>query len=74
MAKHAQREVVENEIIHVNVLDLKSIQSGVFTYCKDKNFKHIRIMSNNITATSSINKKGGLKSHECNNTAKEILI
>ena len=57
MAKHTQREVDENEIIHVNVLDLKSIRFGVFTYCKDKNFKHIRIMSNKTTATSSINKK-----------------
>ena len=74
MEKHTQKEVDENEIIHVNVLDLKSIWFGVFTYCKDKNFKHIRIMSNNTTATSSINKKGGLKSHEFNNTAKEILI
>ena len=74
MAKHTQREVDENEIIHVNVLDLKSIQFGVFTYCKEKNFKHIRIMSNSTTAISSINKKGGLKSHEFNNTAKEILI
>ena len=74
MEKHTQKEVDENEIIHVNVLDLKSIRFGVFTYCKDKNFKHIRIMSNNTTATSSINKKCGLKSREFNNTAKEILI
>ena len=32
---------------------------------------HIRIMSNNTTAISHINKKVGLKMHECNKIAKE---
>ena len=31
-------------------------------------------MSDNTTAISYINKKGGLKSHECNKIAKEIWI
>ena len=61
----------ENEIIDINVLELKAIQFGVSTHSKDKNFKHIRIMSDNTTAISYINKKGGLKSHECNKIAKE---
>ena len=47
----------ENEITHMNVLELKAIQFGVLTYCKDKNFKHIRIMSGNTTDLSCINKK-----------------
>ena len=64
----------ENEITHKNGLKLKAIQIGVLTYCKDKNFKHIRIMSDNTTAISYINKKGGLKSHKCNKIAKEIWI
>ena len=41
----------ENEITHINVLELKVIQFGVLTYCK-----HIRIMSDNTTAMSYINK------------------
>ena len=64
----------EDEITHINVLELKAIQFGVLIYCKDKNFKHIRIMSDNTTAISYINKKGGLKSNECNKIAKEIWI
>ena len=42
----------ENKITHINVLKLKAIQFGVLTYCKDKNFKHIRIMSDSTTAIS----------------------
>ena len=64
----------ENEITHINVLELKGIQFVVLTYCKDKNFKHIRIMSDNTTAIPYINKKGDLKSNECNKIAKEIWI
>ena len=64
----------ENEITHINVLELKAIQFGVLTYCKDKNFKHVRIMSGSTTAISYINKKRGLKSNESNKTAKEIWI
>ena len=41
----------------MNVLELKAIQFGVLTYCKDKNFKHIRIMSGNTTDLSCINRK-----------------
>ena len=64
----------ENKITHINILELKAIHFGVLTYCKNKNFKHIRIMSDNTTAISYINKKGGLKSNEFNKSAKEIWI
>ena len=64
----------EDEITHINLLELKTIQFGVLTYCKDKNFKHIRIMSDDTTTTLYINKKRGLESNECNKTAKEIWI
>ena len=70
MAKNSQ----ENEITETNLLELKAIQSGVLTYCKDKNVKHIRIISDNTTAISYMNKKGDLKSHKCNKVAKEIWI
>ena len=64
----------ENEITYINVLELKAIQIGVLSYCKDKNFKYIRIMSGNTTTISYISKKGGLKYHECNKIEKKILI
>ena len=64
----------ENEITHRNVLELKAIHFGGSTYSKDKNFKHIGIMSDNSTAISYINKKGGQKSHDCNKIAKETWI
>ena len=70
MAKNSQ----ENEITETNLLELKAIQSGVLTYCKDKNVKHIRIISDNTTAISYMNKKGDLKSHKFNKVAKEIWI
>ena len=54
------------------MLELKAIQSILLTYCKHKNFKHIRIMSDNTTAISYVNKNGDLKSHECNKIVKEI--
>ena len=50
----------ENEITHIIVLELKAIKFGILTYGKDKNFKHIRIMSDITTAISYINKKGGM--------------
>ena len=56
------------------MLELKPIQFSVLTYCKDNSFKHIRIMYDNTTAISYIDKKGGLKSHDCNKIANEIRI
>ena len=59
------------EINHINVLELKAIFIGVLTYCKGKNYKHARVMSDNITAVSYVNNKGGIKSEFCNEIAKE---
>ena len=56
------------------MLELKAIKFGVLTYCKDKNFKRIRIMPDNTAAISYISRSGGLKSHNCNKIAKEIWI
>ena len=47
------------EINHINVLELKAILIGVQTYCKGKNYKHVRVMSDNITTVSYVNNKGG---------------
>ena len=59
-----------DEINDINVLGLKAIFIEVQTYCKRKNYKHVRVMSYNITAVSYVNNKGGIKSEFCNETEK----
>ena len=56
------------------MLELKAIFIGVQTYCKGKNYKHVRVMSDNITAVSYVNNKGGIKSEFCNKIAKELWV
>ena len=63
-----------DEINHINVLELKAIFIGVLTYCKGKNYKHVRVMSDNITAVSYVNNKGRIKSEFCNEIAKELWV
>ena len=48
-------------INYINKLELKAIFIGVQTYCNGKNCKHVRVMSDNITATFYVNNKGGIK-------------
>ena len=50
-----------DEINHINVLELKAILIGVQAYCKAKNYKHVRVMSDNITPLYYVNNKGGIK-------------
>ena len=63
-----------DEINHINVHELKAILIGVHTYCKRKNYKHVRVMSDNITAVSYVNNKGGINSEFCNKIAKELWV
>ena len=60
------------EIDNINVLELKAIEIGIYTYFKYKNFTHIRVMCDNITAISYINNMGGIKSNTCNDIAIRI--
>ena len=62
-----------DEINHINVLELKAIFIGVLTYCKGKNYKHVTVMSDNITV-SYVNNKGVIKSEFCNEIAKELWV
>ena len=50
-----------DKINHINVLELKAIFIGVQTYYKEKNYKHFRVISDNITALSNVNNKEGIK-------------
>ena len=36
------------------MLELKAILIGVETNCKQKNYKHVRVMSDNITALKNL--------------------
>ena len=60
------------ELDHINVLELKAIEIGIYTYCKNKTFLHVRVMCDNVTAIAYINNMGGIKSGTCNNIACRI--
>ena len=40
------------ELEHINVLELKEIEIGIYTYCKNKDFLHVRVMCDNVTDIS----------------------
>ena len=57
----------------INYLELKAIKMAVQAYAPlYKNCRHIRIMSDNTSAISYINKKGGTHSMDLNKLAVEI--
>ena len=60
------------ELEHINVLELKAIEIGIYTYCKNKDFLHVRVICDNVTATSYVNNMTGMKSQTCNNIACRI--
>ena len=57
---------------HINVKETKSIWFSLLSFCQETSAKHIRIMSDNSTAISYVNKLGGMKSRKCNALAKKI--
>ena len=57
---------------HINVLELKAIFFGLKSFLTEIRDKHIRIRSDNITAITYINNKGGVKSLKCHRIAREI--
>ena len=50
-----------DKVNHINVVGLKAIFIGVQTYCKGKKYKHVRVMSDNITVVSCVNNKQVIK-------------
>ena len=73
---HNQSRVhrAEHEKMHINVLEPKAAFIGIHTYCHNRRYKHIRVMSDSSTAIAYINNKGGIKSKKCNEIAKEIWL
>ena len=53
----------------INVLELKAIELGIYTYCQSKTFFHVTVMCDNVTAIVYINNICSVKSETCNNLA-----
>ena len=51
-----------HKINHLHVLELKAIFIGVQAYCNWKKYKHVKVMSDSITAISYANNRKGIKS------------
>ena len=64
----------EHERMHINVLGLKAAFVGIRTYCHNRSYKHIWVMSDSSTAIACFNNKGGIKIKKCNEIAKEIWL
>ena len=60
--------------MHINVLELKAAFIGIRTYCHNRSYKHIRVMSDSSTAIAYFNNKGDIKCKKCNEIAKEIWL
>ena len=45
---------------------------SIYTYCNSKNFLHVRVMCDNVTAIVYINNMGSMKSETSNNIACRI--
>ncbi|XP_068739556.1 uncharacterized protein [Montipora capricornis] len=59
---------------HVNILELLSVKLSLMSLLGSVSNQHIRIMSDNMTAISYINAKGGCRNWECNAIAKAIWL
>ena len=64
----------ENEMQHINVLELKAALFGIIAYCKNESLKNARIMVDNTTAIAYINNMGGTKLPQCNELAMELWL
>ena len=57
---------------HINVLELKAIKTGIYTYCEDKISLHVRFMCDSVTFIAYVNNKGGIKSETGSSIACRI--
>jgi hypothetical protein len=62
----------EEKTLHINCKELKAILFGLMALCKDVSNQHIRIMTDNMTCVSYVNKFGGTRSPRANDIAREI--
>ena len=59
---------------HINVLELKAVELGLKSLCKDESNCGIKILSDNTTAVAYLKHQGGTKSKECNDVTKKIIF
>ena len=59
------------ELDHI-VLELTAVKPGIYAYCKDKSFLHVRVIFDNVTAIAYINNMGGMKNETGNNIGCRI--
>lgn len=62
---------VQEQRLHINVLELKACQLALLTFCKCEHNIHVQIFLDNSTSVSYINKLGG-KKPELNDIARNI--
>ena len=48
-------------------MEFTAVETGIYTYCKDKNPLPVRVIFHNVTAITYINNMGGIKSGTGNN-------
>ena len=53
-------------------MELKAIEIGIYTHCKNKSILYFRVMCDSVTAIAYNNDMGGIKSETCNNIACRI--
>ena len=51
---------------------LNKMEKGIYTYCKNKDFLHFRVICDNATAITYVNNIGDIKSPTCNTIACRI--
>ena len=57
---------------HINYLEMKAIYLALKSFLPLKRPKHVRVLTDNQTALTYINKRGGIQSYECNSMAIDI--
>ena len=57
---------------HINYLELQSVYLALSSLLNNEKNVHVRVMCDNVTAVTYINKMGGCKSAQCNSVAKLI--
>lgn len=72
--KTGGRWLAQEQLLHINVLELLAAFYALKSFCKHLCKTHIQIQMDNSTAVSYIEHMGGIKSLELNSLAKEIWL
>ena len=57
---------------HINVLGLKAIKIGIYTYCTNKDFLHVKDMVWQSHSCQLFQQYGDIKSQTCNDIVRRI--